>query len=189
MAKQFIEIAERSDTHALVIEPAASRADRVARSLSQLLFIGGRNRGKCQRRERYAQREDFCRLHRLPLTSLRMASRRDAIARERIGSPSWPANITDFEGMATGPRTESAIRLDFRLNNASDGWPQELHGAQFDGANMHCNVGLAILVKVAPISDRFDAGTQSVSIVGTPVSLMPRSTASRRSLSSTPATA
>ena len=40
---------------------------------------------------------------------------------------------------------------------------------------MHCNVGLAILVKVAPISDCFDGGTQSVSMVGTPVSLMPRS--------------
>ena len=31
-----------------------------------------------------------------------------------------------------------------------------------DGSNMHCNVGLAILVKVAPISDCFDAGTHSV---------------------------
>jgi len=42
---------------------------------------------------------------------------------------------------------------------------------------MHCRVGLAILVKVAPISDCFDGGTQSVSMVGTPVSLMPRSSA------------
>ena len=42
---------------------------------------------------------------------------------------------------------------------------------------MHCRVGLAILVKVGPISDCFEAGTQSVSIVGTPVSLMPRSKA------------
>jgi hypothetical protein len=49
------------------------------------------------------------------------------------------------------------------------------------GSNMHCSVGFAILVKVAPIWDCFDAGTQSVSMVGTPVSLMPRSSASRRS--------
>ena len=57
------------------------------------------------------------------------------------------------------------------------------------GSNMHCSVGLAILVKVGPISDCFDAGTQAVSIVGTPVSLMPRSNASRRSASSTVAAA
>ena len=57
------------------------------------------------------------------------------------------------------------------------------------GSNMHCSVGLAILVKVAEICDCFDGGTQSVSIVGTPVSLMPRSSASRRSLSSTVAAA
>ena len=50
---------------------------------------------------------------------------------------------------------------------------------------MHCSVGLAILVKVGPISDCFDGGTHSVSMVGTPVSLMPRSSASRRSASST----
>ena len=43
------------------------------------------------------------------------------------------------------------------------------------GSNMHCSVGLAILVKVGPISDCFDGGTHAVSIVGTPVSLMPRS--------------
>jgi hypothetical protein len=42
---------------------------------------------------------------------------------------------------------------------------------------MHCSVGLAILVKVALISDRFDGGTQSLSMFGTPVSLMPRSRA------------
>src|SRR4029079_19225065 len=58
-----------------------------------------------------------------------------------------------------------------------------------DGSNMHCSVGLAILAKVAPIWDCFAGGTQSVSIVGTPVSLMPRSKASRRSLSSTVAAA
>ena len=57
----------------------------------------------------------------------------------------------------------------------------------FNGSNMHCNVGLAIFVKVAPISDRFDGGTQSISMVGTPVSLIPRSSASRRSGSSTAA--
>ena len=28
------------------------------------------------------------------------------------------------------------------------------------GSNMHCSVGLAILVKVGPISDCFDGGTQ-----------------------------
>jgi hypothetical protein len=39
---------------------------------------------------------------------------------------------------------------------------------------MHCNVGFAIFVKVAPIWDCFDAGTHSVSMVGTPVSLRPR---------------
>ena len=54
--------------------------------------------------------------------------------------------------------------------------------AYFAGSNMHCNVGLATLVKVAPISDRLDAGTHSVSIVGTPVSLIPRSNAERRSV-------
>jgi hypothetical protein len=54
---------------------------------------------------------------------------------------------------------------------------------------MHCSVGLAILVKVALISDRFDGGTQSLSMFGTPVSLMPRSRAWRRSLSSMLATA
>ena len=52
---------------------------------------------------------------------------------------------------------------------------------------MHCNVGFAILVKVGPIRDCFDGGTQAVSMVGTPVSLMPRSKASRRSVSSTAA--
>ena len=52
---------------------------------------------------------------------------------------------------------------------------------------MHCKVGLAILVKVGPISPCLDVGTQSVSIVGTPVSLMPRNSASRRSRSSTTA--
>src|ERR1700750_376435 len=36
---------------------------------------------------------------------------------------------------------------------------------------MHCSVGFAIFVNVAPISDRFDGGTQSVSMFGTPVSL------------------
>jgi len=36
------------------------------------------------------------------------------------------------------------------------------------GSNMHCSVGLAILVKVGPISDCFDGGTHAVSIVGTP---------------------
>ena len=50
-------------------------------------------------------------------------------------------------------------------------------------------VGFAIFVKVAPISERFDRGTHSVSMVGTPVSLMPRSSASRRSMSSTVAAA
>jgi hypothetical protein len=50
---------------------------------------------------------------------------------------------------------------------------------------MHCSVGLATFVKVAPISDRLDAGTQSVSMVGTPVSLIPRSKADRKSASST----
>src|SRR3984957_11188443 len=54
---------------------------------------------------------------------------------------------------------------------------------------MHCKVGFAIFVNVAPISDRFAGGTQSVSIVGTPVSLMPRRRASRRSPSSTAAAA
>src|SRR3954469_5432035 len=54
---------------------------------------------------------------------------------------------------------------------------------------MHCNVGFAIFVKVAAIWVCFDAGTQSFSMVGTPVSLMPRSSASRRSGSSTAATA
>ena len=47
---------------------------------------------------------------------------------------------------------------------------------------MHCNVGLAIFVKVAPISDRFEIGTQSVSMVGTPVSPMPRSNAAAQIL-------
>ena len=42
---------------------------------------------------------------------------------------------------------------------------------------MHCSVGLAILVKVGPISGCFDTGTQSFSMVGTPVSLMPRNSA------------
>jgi hypothetical protein len=42
---------------------------------------------------------------------------------------------------------------------------------------------------VAPISDRFDAGTRSVSLVGTPVSLIPRSKTARRSVSSTTAAA
>ena len=37
---------------------------------------------------------------------------------------------------------------------------------------MHCRVGLATFVKVAPIWERFDAGTQSSSIMGTPVSLI-----------------
>jgi hypothetical protein len=41
------------------------------------------------------------------------------------------------------------------------------------------SVAPAILVKVAPISDCVDAGTHWVSMVGTPVSLMPRSRASR----------
>ena len=54
---------------------------------------------------------------------------------------------------------------------------------------MHCSVGFAILVKVALIWDCFDGGTQSTSMVGTPVSLMPRSSASRRSVSSTVAAA
>jgi hypothetical protein len=54
---------------------------------------------------------------------------------------------------------------------------------------MHCSVGLATFVKVAPISDRLDAGTQSVSMVGTPVSLIPRSKAERKSASSTAAAA
>jgi hypothetical protein len=57
------------------------------------------------------------------------------------------------------------------------------------GSNMHCSVGLAILVKVGPISDCFEAGTHAFSMVGTPVSLMPRSSASRMSLSSTTASA
>src|SRR6195952_2328864 len=57
------------------------------------------------------------------------------------------------------------------------------------GSKMHCSVGFAILVKVAAIWVCFDAGTQSFSMVGTPVSLMPRSSASRRSGSSTAATA
>jgi hypothetical protein len=52
---------------------------------------------------------------------------------------------------------------------------------------MHCSAGRAIFVKVGPISDRLDTGTHWVSMVGTPVSLMPRSSASRRSLSSTTA--
>ena len=42
---------------------------------------------------------------------------------------------------------------------------------------------------VAPISDRFDGGTQSVSMFGTPVSLIPRNKAARRSVSSTTAAA
>src|ERR1700704_2270198 len=57
------------------------------------------------------------------------------------------------------------------------------------GSNMHCSVGFAILVKVAAIWVCFDAGPQAFSMVGTPVSLMPRSSASRRSGSSTAATA
>src|SRR5690348_5964783 len=58
-------------------------------------------------------------------------------------------------------------------------------GAYFAGSNMHCSVGLAIVVKVGPISACLEAGTQSFSMVGTPVSLMPRSSAIRRSRSST----
>ena len=50
-------------------------------------------------------------------------------------------------------------------------------GHQFSGSNMHCSVGFAILVKVEPIWDCFDGGTQWVSMVGTPVSLIPRSSA------------
>jgi hypothetical protein len=54
---------------------------------------------------------------------------------------------------------------------------------------MHCSAGLAILVKVGPISDRFETGTHSLSMVGTPVSPMPRNSAWRKSLSSTIAAA
>jgi len=61
--------------------------------------------------------------------------------------------------------------------------------AYFDGSNMHCSAGFAIFVNVAPISDRLEAGTQSVSMVGTPVSLIPRSKAERKSASSTAAAA
>ena len=60
---------------------------------------------------------------------------------------------------------------------------------QSAGANMHCNVGLAILEKVGPISASLLGGTHCVSIVGTPFSLIPRSSASRRSASSTMTTA
>ena len=62
------------------------------------------------------------------------------------------------------------------------GWWQSKPGRVYSfvaGSNMHCSVGLAILVKVGPISDCLDGGTQADSIVGTPVSLMPRSRASR----------
>jgi hypothetical protein len=43
---------------------------------------------------------------------------------------------------------------------------------------MHCKVGFAIWEKAALIWSCFDAGTQSFSMVGTPVSLIPRNSAS-----------
>ncbi len=54
---------------------------------------------------------------------------------------------------------------------------------------MHCMVGRAIWVKVGAIKGCFEGGTHSTSIRGTPVSPIPRSSASRRSASSTTATA
>src|SRR4029077_4510486 len=100
------------------------------------------------------------------------------------------------EGQRRGPRAEMHSALGHQQAIAAARTAHcfsvgRISGADqsVDGSNMHCNVGLAILVKVGPISDCFDGGTQSVSMVGTPVSLIPRSKASRRSVSSTVAAA
>ena len=76
-----------------------------------------------------------------------------------------------IDGYNTGCRRVETMRLIVEMEG--DGGS----GCYFVGSNMHCNAGLAILVKVALIWDCFDGGTQSVSMVGTPVSLMPRSRA------------
>jgi len=61
--QQLVKVAERSDPHALVIEPVAAGTDRITRRLAQFGFVGRGRGGKRRRKERGTEQEDQTSLH------------------------------------------------------------------------------------------------------------------------------
>ena len=66
MGQQLVEVAERSDPHALVIEPVGALAERITRRLAQQLLVRARQPRNSQRDQRRARHQDSPQLHSLP---------------------------------------------------------------------------------------------------------------------------
>ena len=188
------------DAVALLPAPAAmddllqesSARDFVADAFAHCKFIGYVEICRAAIREGGCRRRGFRRgLHRHRKRKGRKVVCRRPVQVARLGTRTQGEDALEIKVNHERPRvgwqpsssTSSAHESRIPRGGIARGyWPVA-------GSNMHCSVGLAILVKVGPISDCLDAGTQADSIVGTPVSLMPRSKASRRSASSTVAAA
>src|SRR5882672_3974995 len=69
MGQQLVEVAERSNPHAFIVEPACGFADRITGRLAQLPFVRGGSGGKRQRGKRQALHEHTRWLHLRPRTT------------------------------------------------------------------------------------------------------------------------
>ena len=151
-----VEVAKGPDPYAFVEEPVSGGSDGITLRLAEHILVGRSDRRpgqreQCKEREKVGPQQHRCRSAHV-MTGLFGYGLMIPVARR----PACEALHNVGERMKTRRKKPAPISPD-RTCIAASAWRS--------------------LVKVGPISACFEAGTQSFSMVGTPVSLMPRSSA------------